>query len=205
MYTNEFNEWLRYHCAAFTGILPWFKKQPDIQETKGHWERTLIGIDLKEAKEATDIMMRDENEIPEGYSLHPSRIRRICRSGRQRDNSNGDGQQYIHGQRVYDCPLCLDKGFVSVWHYDTIEQLKSGRPIEWPRDNHGRIARSQIPSDELPVARNSMGILCNCRKGVARKETGGRWRRTPVYDKDKFYLHDGSGDLSEVIEGECHA
>lgn len=107
MTSNDVVDWIRYHSDAFPSVGDWIGKHP---ETVKFWGKAFDGVDLRDAKAATDEMASGKLDEPKGYSSHP---RVISKRARELAFARG-GQQVIDGQRVFGCGLCADSGYVPV-------------------------------------------------------------------------------------------
>jgi hypothetical protein len=91
---SDFNSWLKYHTTRFSGLVTWFGKFSDVSrgpldptkaEIAGAWEQILTGVDLADAKAATDQLASGEAEFSDrGFDCHPRDVRRLARSVKER-------------------------------------------------------------------------------------------------------------------------
>lgn len=139
---SEFHTWLTYHRAKFTCLTPWFEKinerhaqddsEPSLDDTMTSWFRTLGRYDLDDATRATDMMGVDVPEPP-AYERHrhPMVISEICRTlrGETRRETGERQRRYIGGEEVYECALCQDSGFVTVWSVEAMRAARAGTPV----------------------------------------------------------------------------
>lgn len=191
MTNSEFAVWFEHHTAAFPNIGEWMTGLPDTQRTIAHWRRCLDGVTLDEAKAATDEMFESEEHQPRGYAQHAPRIRKLAVDSRPDQGAQRDAKRYIGNELVCDCRLCKDSGYVTVWHVKTILEILEGRPLEWPRDENGRVLRStEVPKSEWPVKKNSMVVFCTCRRGENARDLNRA--NAPSYHPEKHAINDGS-------------
>ena len=108
MTSNDFAEWARYHGEAFPSLADWLEKHP---ETVKFWVKAMDAVDVRDAKTATDEMASGRLDEPKGFGQHP---KVIAARARQIGASRAASLRVVDGERVYDCPLCLDEGFVPV-------------------------------------------------------------------------------------------
>lgn len=169
MTSNDFEAWIAYHSAAFPTIGDWLRKHP---ETVRFWEKAFDGIDLRDAKAATDEMASGKLDEPKGYSSHP---RVISKRARELAFSRG-GQQVIDGQRVFGCGLCADSGYVPVVD-----------PVHY---RNGTFLACYVL------------CTCGTgdQRAHARPSGGGKPRQTPRFDKSRMFALDLERPESELRE-----
>lgn len=108
MTPTEFNTWLDYHKAAFPALGKWLKDHP---ETVKFWIKPFGGVSVDAAKAATDAMAAGELDEPRGFGSHP---KVIAKHARELQHSEERQQFTADGEPIYNCPRCLDQGFVAV-------------------------------------------------------------------------------------------
>jgi len=196
----EFDEWYRYHCAAFSGLRPWMQKQseghgaPHIESILAHWFNSLRDVDLAVAKSATSLMHAGDIEEPKGYDRHPAAIRAFARKGQRRQGDSSDTDLWSHcrthpelrnGEWRFTCIRCEDVGNVIIWSVDTLKQI---------------IAHLR-GSDKL-IKWTTQAVCCDCEFG--RRKSGGK---LSVYNPKFHTIVPMSGDeesKQEAIEQAAH-
>lgn len=160
MTSNDFAEWARYHGDAFPSLADWLEKHP---ETLKFWAKALDGVDVRDAKTATDEMASGRLDEPKGFGQHP---KVIAARARQIGASRAASLRVVDGERVYDCPLCLDEGFVPVVD-----------PVHFRRGTF-----------------RACFVFCTCaigdRRAEARPTGSGKRRETPRFDKRRMFAID---------------
>lgn len=135
MTRNEFEAWLAYHRAAFTGLSAWIAKLPEPgRERQGEphrlavlavWYAVLRDCELADARAATDRMAAGQVEEPKGWDRHKTTIAQEARrlaAERNRHRAAGAGTQprYAEGEPTYRCLKCLDSGIIPIWHPESV-------------------------------------------------------------------------------------
>lgn len=124
MTRDEFNAWLEYHQAAFPGMADWIKKQ-DVDESAilRSWERVLYAVSIDDAKEATDTMQADLDQVPKysrGYEAHPATVRRLAGKSYQARTGYQRKKNWFDDEESYKCKHCLDSAWVEIWGWSKL-------------------------------------------------------------------------------------
>jgi hypothetical protein len=125
---------------------------------------------------AIDVAIRKFQWLPKIAELREIANEIGCRADR-----------YIDGERVHDCPLCLDGGTISVWHPKTMRAARLGK------DAHGL----------------TCCVACTCPAGDqwARRRVIGpkEWAALPRYDASKMrrpqFTFERDGETHVAITG----
>jgi hypothetical protein len=161
-------DWIRYHSDAFPSVGDWIGKHP---ETVKFWGKAFDGVDLRDAKAATDEMAAGKLDEPKGYSSHP---RVISKRARELGSARSSGLRVVDGQRVFGCHLCQDSGYVPV--VDPVHYRK------------GTFRECYV------LCTCGMGD----QRAHARPIGGGKIRETPRYDKSQMLAMDLEIPQSEL-------
>lgn len=162
MNLRDFEIWEKYHRAAFPAHGKWLDEQGTL--TRGHWSKALDDVGLADAKRATDLLLRGDEEPAKGFGEVPQRVRKIARglSSERLANQKSHRHQVIDGQDTFRCLICRDHGAVEVWHPNAMEFMRS-LEYEPDWDNGGAVIRERamamceaLPS-LLDVARDMVG------------------------------------------------
>ncbi|MFA7177769.1 MAG: hypothetical protein WC114_11010 [Smithellaceae bacterium] len=133
----EFETWLAYHRAAFTGLSQWIAKLPDpgsrrASDGEPHrlavlaaWYAAMRDCDPADARVATDRMAGGLIEEPKGWDRHKTSIAQEARrlaSERNRHQSAGAWRKprFAGGEPTYRCLECHDSGIIPIWHPDSV-------------------------------------------------------------------------------------
>ncbi len=129
MTRDEFADWLRVHCACFTGLPLWLDKvthgqnAPTREAILGQWYGILRDVDLADAQAASRRMHAGTIEEPKGFDRHPAAIRAACQTVRRLDPR---APRYdAHGNRTYACLQCEDDGRVLILHPETVSAVEA--------------------------------------------------------------------------------
>lgn len=137
MTRNEFNDWLTYHRAAFTGLSAWISRLPEPESARAKegephraavlaaWYVALRDCDPADARAATDRMAAGQLEEPKGWDRHKTAIAQEARrlaSERSRHRSAGAGTRPRRqdGEPTYRCLECHDSGIIPIWHPESV-------------------------------------------------------------------------------------
>lgn len=208
----DFDEWLGFHFSRFTGCASWLGKYPANPRFNGDptqksiidgWRDILKSIELKHAKEATQLLATGVEEFSErGFDCHPRCVRAIAAklSGAARADARRE-IKFVGGEPVYDCGTCRDSGFVLLWHPSALkffkkqfteqppQRLEKGILIEdwtlWYFDERWRELGKRGRGYERCVAR------CTCYRGMNPSAL--------PYDENKHVLF-GDGDPRTAME-----
>lgn len=128
MNDSDYREWIKAHTAAFPGIIDWMRKQgaDGSAAIANAWKSCLSDIDKSDAIEATRLMNIGDESAPAGFGDHARSVRKIARRlfFERRDERKTEHRTFVDGKQTFDCPHCLDKGFVEVvniWRKKTQE------------------------------------------------------------------------------------
>ncbi len=159
MTQREFQEWLKYHRSGFTGLNNWLARlpepgyeregEPSRQDVLKRWFFALKDVVLGDAVDATDAMFNGNLPEPKGWDRHPAAIR--LHALRNRDKRSYRPQR-VDGEETFDCPLCLDGGWVSVWHPKSMAAARQGRLGE-PNSCYTIAVACQCPAGKAGVLR----------------------------------------------------
>lgn len=135
MTQKEFASWMKYHCAAFPGIVSWlarFDESPDEyapsrKDVIATWLKALGFVTLADARSATDDMHSGREEAPQYFDRHPTCVAAIA-AKRRRTRSTGT-KRFVEGEYTYRCLTCRDSGFVTCWHPKTLVALARGENV----------------------------------------------------------------------------
>jgi hypothetical protein len=132
---QEFNTWMGYHMARFTGIAGWLAKFPPRPRFEGDptqvdvrdaWFDVLRNVDWKDAQHATDDMHRGEEELPKSFDDHPRYVSRIAGKKRESRAQSVNRRRYIDGEETVACLECNDAGNLQSWHKLSIKAARKG-------------------------------------------------------------------------------
>jgi len=144
MTVHEFDGWLAYHVARFTGIGAWlakFKTDPSEDEVRGAWAHTLADVSLEDAKAATDALHSGDEELPKSFDEHPRYVRRVAGAARaSRSLTRHAEPKIIDGEYAYECWRCEDSGFVVVYSARTMEAARDSDLFHPALNPSGRVA-----------------------------------------------------------------
>ena len=160
MSNDDFDRWIAYHVAAFPGLKVWLDQNG---HTLTHWINALEDVAYDDAKRATDLIFRGDDERPEGWSEHPSAVRKVAkrlaakriaeREREQRQTAFEFGSNERRGDRQ-KWTMC--GAFATIEHYMTEaaglglegrDQIDYATAKAWPDIEAGR-----QPWNEKPLA-----------------------------------------------------
>lgn len=130
MTSDEFTEWLNYHCGAFTNLRDWLNKmgRDQTEETLRHWRRTLSGATLEHAKAATEALFSGDEAEPKSRDKIPAAVAAIARKLKRAWNEANERRTWRPtGEETVKCPGCLDVGWRICWHPATMEDCAAGK------------------------------------------------------------------------------
>lgn len=80
MTRKEFDTWMADYCAAFPETGAWLNNSPDVTTTLRHWQTALMAVDLTDALEVTQRMLRGDDESVKAYEREqtPAHVKRLC-------------------------------------------------------------------------------------------------------------------------------
>ena len=179
MTRDEFREWFRRHCAAFTGLGSWFSKLPtDSQSlagasqsgTLGSWYEALRDIEQADALEATRLMFREESDVH--FDKHPALIRRLASRLAGTRNRATIARSLVTDNPRVRCAECLDSGHRRVVHARSVQDAIKG----------------------LQGYLYDAVVACTCVIGDERFPTKDGEKPYPRYDARKHCLLEVQGD-----------
>lgn len=194
MIAIDFKDWHTYHCSLFPAVDGWLTKFPETQRREGEptqqavlgaWARVLADVDLKLAKQASDLLAKGQEEfLDRTYDCHPRTVRMIA----LKLAGSRKKQMAIEGEEVYDCGACRDSGIVEVWvpkllewavdAFDPDDEPPPGTVLSWQRD-----PRLQDRPKGIPY---SCVIACNCARGQSKKKA----MRGYVFNPERHVQYD---------------
>lgn len=203
MIAIDFKDWHAYHQSLFPSVTVWMGKMPEVTGPNGEpsqqaitaaWARILSDVDLKFAKQASDMLAKGQKEFfDRSFDCHPRTVRHIALELAGAKRRSDKAQKTIDGEEIYDCGYCRDTGIVEVyvpkfleWACDAFQPGESARPGErlaWQRDPRLKERPAGIPF--------SCSIACTCARG-GPKQKGMRGyvfvpERHIVYDPFAFW------------------
>ena len=195
MTRTQFDSWLAYHRAAFTGLSAWIAKLPEPgREREGEphrvavlavWYAVLRDLDEADCRAATDRMAAGQVEEPKGYDRHKTVIaqeaRRLASERTRRGPAAGTQPRWSAGEPTYECAECLDGGVVPIWHPASIEA--ACRRL----DGQDRGCLGE------PFTLYEAAARCTCRAGTA-------YRHLPAYDAGQFMRRDLTRRLRDSVD-----
>ena len=95
------------------------------QDVLKRWRSILGDVSLADAKSATDAMARGDLEEPRSFDSHAKAIRRQA-IGSVSERTMAEQPQYVNGERVCRCGLCMDGGLRIVFHPKTMKAAREG-------------------------------------------------------------------------------
>ena len=187
MSPSDFRSWIEYHSSAFPD---WAAQAAEAMransDTRDSWRGVLVGITLEAARQATDDMLAGRIRRPFNAEEHIPAIRTRAAQIVSATMPVRDTRETAHR-----CPLCVDTGFVTVLHPETIQRAQAGDYDAYRAwYEAGRLGR--------PPARikwYTCAMWCGCIIGERQREKtadAGRsdsrqasWSRMPVFDVDR--------------------
>lgn len=201
----DFRSWYAHHTSLFPAVDGWLTKFPDTvrregeptqQAVLGAWARILSDVDLKFAKQASDLLAKGQEEFHDrSFDCHPRTVRTIAMklAGTQR-RAQAAQQRSLDGEELFDCGFCRDTGIVEVyvpkfleWAVEALADVPDpgpGQRLSWQR--HPLVLKDRPTG--LPF---SCAIACTCSRG-GPKQKGLRGyvfnaERHIPYDPFKFW------------------
>lgn len=112
MTPEQFKQWWCRHESHFPRLSEWFREMGEdkARGVRDVWKRQLITLEYLDACAASELLY-DEGGI--AYGDHPRAIRSIVNRSKSHDRKDREAE-YLHGERVFDCPFCDDQGLVTV-------------------------------------------------------------------------------------------
>ena len=130
MTRDEFDDWWDHHASNFASLHGWLARNVPADGRKGFfdaWARILWHTDLEDAKAASDVMARGDEERPQGTDGHPAAIVRIARRLKtDRQRTQPQRRHYADGEETVLCLKCGDDGLVIVWDRVAMAAAKEG-------------------------------------------------------------------------------
>lgn len=170
MTDHEFNEWIRYHGDCVGGFIDWLSKGRDYNEKAAvlrRWHEALADVSFEDAKSASLAIMRGDIDVV-AFGSHPKEIRKHAKAARI--GRSHKPRRFIDGHPVYDCPICLDEGFVLCYHPVAInEVLKNRDGCRVIRDHESgkpELARVVMPKFATCT------YACKCAEGQEKAARG---------------------------------
>lgn len=204
MIALDFKDWHAYHQSLFPSVTGWMSKLPQVTGPNGEpsqqaitaaWARILSDVDLKFAKQASDLLAKGQEEFHDrSFDCHPRTVRTIAMklAGTQR-RAQAAQQRSLDGEELFDCGFCRDTGIVEVyvpkfleWAVDAFADVPpppAGQRLSWQRHPLLKERPTGLPF--------SCAIACTCSRG-GPKQKGLRGyvfnaERHIPYDPFKFW------------------
>lgn len=187
MNTAEFARWLDLHLGAFPDTRSWLAGLPDPNKTMESWERALGDVSEVSATEVTHRMERGDLEAPEGFKRE--RTAAMVRAEAKKVVIGWTPKNRVQGREPrYDCPVCQDRGSVTVWAQECVDHVKR--------------------TGEAPPRRVTDCVACNCPKGnglaTEKNDAQHRWKALTRYDEAfhcrTIYGTPGKADIANLLE-----
>lgn len=86
---KEFDIWMADYCAAFPETQAWMNNSPSVASTLKHWRNALAAVELVDALEVTQRLLRGDDEPIKAFEREqtPAVIRRLANAQALRRNS----------------------------------------------------------------------------------------------------------------------
>jgi len=170
MTNSEFQDWLAFHRATFTGFSAWLAKLPEKSESEPtryevlrSWYFVLRPCELVDCRAATEAMAAGKIEEPRGYDRHKTVVRQHAdKLAAERRRRAPPRQVYYDGEQAVKCLMCNDTGLIWIYHPETTQAALHGR-LDAKATIYGSSAR------------------CDCEAGQ-----GYHINRFPAYSPDLF-------------------
>jgi hypothetical protein len=80
MTVDDFDSWMNDYCEAFPETLAWINQSPNVQATLRHWQTALASVELGDALEVTQRLLRGDEEPIKPYDREqtPAIVRRLA-------------------------------------------------------------------------------------------------------------------------------
>lgn len=137
MTNPDFQDWLSFHRATFTGFSAWLAKlpedapegEPTRRDVLRSWWFVLRGCELADCRAATGAMAAGRIEEPKGYDRHKTIIRQYADklAAERRRRATVPQPRYYDGEAAVKCPLCRDIGLIWIYHPETTQAALDGR------------------------------------------------------------------------------
>lgn len=208
MMRAEFDTWLEYHFARFPADYESLTKFPEVsakpaQPTQSRvldaWYSALKEVDLRLAKEATDLLAKGSEEPAKKFGETARRVAQVAFKiyGTRQAVAKS---KIVDGQEVFTCKVgCRDSGLLTIWHPKALMFfLEFFTPAEPPRREDGVIdwqcwfADVRWRQARREGVYESAAVKCSCPAGVRKS------LEAPVYDPQKHVLYD-HGDVKKAI------
>lgn len=177
MTTTEFDEWFKYHCAAFEGLRAWMdKKVQEDADALRLWGKSLRRVSLRVAKQATEAMLADEKLQPEGYSRHPAKIVTFAKAHKGIEGEQPPARRVVGGEVAFVCAKCCDTGHVAVFSPAAMVAMRDGQ-FTWKH------------------AHDVAAAACNCGWGRHLADT----QNLVLLDERRMVLSRGGHDKEAVV------
>lgn len=205
----DFDSWLSHHLARFTDAAGWLEKFKEGSSTKpsreavvNAWYGILKDVELRHAKEATDLLAAGKEEFSgRSYDDHPKTVRAIAFKVAGIQKSKRKQQRTIDGEFVVDCPVCLDSGFVWIYHPSLLKFFRDNFSEELPpTDANGTVVwnwywldfRFRFAKDQGEIKAERGVAKCQCASGQ------GKSVQCVTFDPEQHVPY-GKGDPREAL------
>jgi hypothetical protein len=165
MTAGDFERWLDAHLGAFPETAAWCAKHKGVVKA---WRGALKHVDLEDAMQATEAMVAGELKRPYLPDDTAGAIRQHATATKRARELRTRQRHYVDGQETVACPLCLDSGWVLVWHSQTVQAARKGflRPHrvtigELSEDGGGRNPNRYEWGDHVLTT----AVRCTCDRG----------------------------------------
>lgn len=171
MTISEFTDWYGRHLSAFSNIANWVADLPEEEQRGGRpsqqgvintWSRVLADVTLEEARRGTDAMARGDLPEPRVNSQHAREIRQWALKQRKESaEAYPYPAQYLHGEQVYRCGCCQDRGCLSIYSEDDLLGVYGGWIV--PRGQQGRQVANRAGARPRYTWITTISARCSCQ------------------------------------------